>query len=570
MKYDPLNKSGKNAGFHINEKTGKAEIAEELVTEMHRISAKKCPFEAIHIAKVPTELKEEPIHKFGNNAFRLYALPIVKPNTIVGIIGRNGIGKSTALQILANHVKPNLGKYKSPPNDQEIIAKYSTTWMGEFFKKLLTNNLKLAYKPQRIEFLTELYKGKTVQSLLDQFKNPQTKKLSEELDLTPLLKREVQELSGGELQRLAIAATLLKEAEVVFFDEPATFLDITFRIKIAKLIREYAKNKSVIIVEHDLATLDYVCDEIQVVYGLPACYGIYSQSKSVRRGINEYLDGFLPEENMRFRSYPIKFSQTPIEQGKMKHILVEIPELHKQLDQFKVKTAACSLHAGEVYTIMGANGLGKTTFLKMIAGLLKPDNTEVKIEKLSYKPQYLEHNIEGTVEEHLRKIAGASWESGWYKTNILEKLSIQSILHNDIKKLSGGELQKVHIAAALSKDCHVLIMDEPSAFIDVEDRLHTAEVIKEFVTRKEIAAIIVDHDIQFIDSLTDSMLVFEGTPGKEGHVFGPFIKREGMNRVLKNLDITYRRDKESFRPRINKPGSQLDQEQRNKGEYYYL
>ena len=112
-------------------------------------------------------------------------------------------------------------------------------------------------------------------------------------------------------------------------------------------------------------------------------------------------------------------------------------------------------------------------------------------------------------------------------------------------------------------------MDEPSAFIDVEDRLKVAEVIKEFIAVKEICAIIVDHDIQFIDYLADSMLVFEGDPGKEGHVFGPVNKREGMNKVLKNLNITYRRDKQTGRPRINKPGSQLDQEQRHKGEYYY-
>ena len=137
--------------------------------------------------------------------------------------------------------------------------------------------------------------------------------------------------------------------------------------------------------------------------------------------------------------------------------------------------------------------------------------------------------------------------------------------------MSGGELQKVYIAACLSKqDVNLIAMDEPSAFIDVEDRLKVAEIIKEYVDKKEICAIIVDHDIQFVDYLTDSMLVFEGISGKEGHVFGPVSKREGMNRVLKNLNITYRRDKQSGRPRINKPGSQLDQEQRHKGEYYYL
>ena len=75
--------------------------------------------------------------------------------------------------------------------------------------------------------------------------------------------------------------------------------------------------------------------------------------------------------------------------------------------------------------------------------------------------------------------------------------------------------------------------------------------------------------MQFIDYIGDSMLVFEGLPGREGKVFGPVMKRDGMNRVLKMLDITYRQDKETKRPRINKPDSQLDQQQREKGNYYY-
>jgi len=167
--------------------------------------------------------------------------------------------------------------------------------------------------------------------------------------------------------------------------------------------------------------------------------------------------------------------------------------------------------------------------------------------------------------EHLSK--AKEFSSGWYKTNILEKLGIKNILNNEVKHLSGGELQKFYIALTLSEDAELLALDEPSAFIDVEDRLNVAEVIKEFVTKKEISAIVVDHDIQFIDYLGDRMLVFEGVSGKHGEarVEG---KKEGMNNVLKMLDITYRRDSVTNRPRINKPDSQLDREQKEKGEYY--
>ena len=80
--------------------------------------------------------------------------------------------------------------------------------------------------------------------------------------------------------------------------------------------------------------------------------------------------------------------------------------------------------------------------------------------------------------------------------------------------------------------------------------------------------IVVDHDVRFIDYLTDTMLVFEGTSGKEGHVHGPCSKEEGMTRVLKMLNITYRKDRQTGRAQINKPDSQLDKEQKNAGKYY--
>jgi len=476
------------------------------------------------------------------------------------------------LEILSGNFIPNLGDFSSKPKDySQILNKYSTNILGDYFKKLSNKEIRISYKPQRVELLASLYKGHKVFDLL--------KKTDEKNQLLPVLKslelenlreRTIEELSGGELQRVAIAACLLKSADVYYFDEPTSFLDITHRIQAAKVIKRLSQNHSVVVVEHDLATLDYVSDEIQIVYGEPACYGIFSQSKAVRRGINEYMDGYLPDENIRFRNYPIKFSERPQDAIISKSVLAEFPVLEKHFENFKLKVNEVKLHKEEVLTIMGSNGLGKSTFLKMLAGELKPDNAEVKHLKISYKPQYLNYDLDGTVEEHLKSIAGSEFESGWYKTNILEKLNVSNILNNEIRKLSGGELQKLHIAACLSnQEAELIAMDEPSAFIDVEDRLKVAEVIKDFVSMKSIAAIVVDHDIQFIDYLGDSMLVFEGISGKEGHVFGPLAKREGMNRVLKNLDITYRRDKQTGRPRINKPGSQLDQEQRSKGEYYY-
>jgi len=568
IKKCPVNKMGKEC-IVLNEKK-KAVISEQFCNGCNICT--KCPYGAIHIINLPEKLKEDPIIRFRQNSFELFSLPLVKKDSIVGIIGRNGIGKTTSLQILSGTLKANLGKYDNPPENEEIVNKYSTKWMGEYFTKLFDHKIKVAYKPQRVELLAEMFEGVRVKDLLIKADERGIyKHLVSELDMDNILDRNVEELSGGELQRVAIIATLCKNSEVIYFDEPSSFLDIMHRIKVAKLIREYSKGIATIVVEHDLATLDYISDEIQIIYGEPACYGIVSNSKSVRRGINEYLDGYLADDNIRFRNYSIKFNESSAERYIHQEILLEYPELEKKFEKFHLKIGGGSVHKGEVLTIMGGNGLGKTTFLKILAGELISDRGKIHDLKISYKPQYLNNKIEGTVESYLRSIGGDDFESGWYRQNILEKLGLKNILNNEIKYLSGGELQKVHIAACLSDaSANVIAMDEPSAFVDVEDRLKVAEIIKEFVMKREVCAIIVDHDIQFVDYLGDSMLVFEGEAGVDGHVIGPLNKIEGMNRILKNLDITYRKDKITFRPRINKEDSQLDVEQKSKGNYYYI
>lgn len=564
----PVNREG--AECIVIEPIDKKPIINEVLCTGCGICPHRCPTQCISILNLPEKLAEDPISRYGVNSFELFKLPIPKPGMVIGIIGRNGIGKSTALNVLSGTLKPNLGNFKNPPKDEEVIAKYSKSYLGDYFRRLFANKIKLAYKPQRIELIPKLFNGTAGELLSKADEKNTADEYLRALDAFHLKDRKLSELSGGELQKIAIIAAASKRADVYFFDEPASFLDITTRIKTARLIRSLVnENVSVIVVEHDLATLDYISDEIQVLFGEAGTYGIVSQSKSIRNGINEYLEGYLIGENVRFRDYAMKFFPVNTERILNRSVFFDFPHMEKSFAQFKLNVSAGNIRRGEVLAVMGANGLGKSTFLKLLTHEIMPDTGEVVKRKISFKAQYPSSDINGTVREFLTKIAGSKMASGWYQQNILEKLGLQKLLDNEIRLLSGGELQKLYVAGCLSQDCDIYAIDEPSAFIDVEDRLKVAQVIKDFVIRNDVCAIVVDHDVQFIDYIGDSMLVFEGDPGKNGHVIGPLGKRDGMNRVLKMLDITYRMDKTTSRPRINKPGSQLDQQQRAKNEYYY-
>ncbi len=560
----PINMTGKECIT----KDKKAIIDEELCTGCG-ICPRICPFEAIQIVNLPEELKEEPIHRFGQNAFRLFHLPIPKKGVVVGILGRNGIGKSTALEILSGKQIPNLGNFESEGNYDSVIERYSTVILGDYFKKLKEKKIKVAYKPQRIELIPKVFSGKVFEMIEKVDERNVGNDLIKELGIEHLKDRKLDELSGGELQKVAIIATCVRDADFYFFDEPASFADVTSRVKIAKLIRSLKDIGAVMVVEHDLATLDYISDEIQILYGVEGAFGIVSQSKGVRRGVNEYLDGYLPDDNVRFRDYSISFQDKEGESVVSNEVLIEFPAMEKNFESFSLKTNKGEVHRGEVLTIVGANGLGKSTFLNLLSGKIKSDKGDVKEYKISYKEQSLNSEFEESVRQVLMREAKSEFSSGWYKQNILEKLNLNKVIDNKIKDLSGGELQKFHVALCLSKEADIYALDEPSAFVDVEDRLKVAEVIKEFIIKKEKCAIVVDHDVQFIDYLGDRMLVFLGESAKKGFVEGPLSKRDGMNKVLEVLDITYRRDNTSHRPRINKPGSTLDSEQRKKKEFYY-
>ncbi len=570
IKYCPVNKSGADC-IILNEETKKAQIDEDICNGCG-ICVKVCPFDAITIVNLASELSTDKIHQYGINSFRLYKLPTPKKGEVVGLLGRNGMGKSTVVNILSGNLKPNLGNYSEPTEWDDVLKFYKGTELKSHFEEIKNGNIRASIKPQQVHNVVNAFDG-TGKDLLEKYdERGVSGELIKKLDLANSIEQNLNELSGGELQRLAVAVSASKDADFYFFDEPSSYNDVFQRTGVARVIHSLAESgKSVMVVEHDLTLLDYLSDYIEVLYGVPAAYGIVSNILSTKVGINAFLDGYLASENVRFRDKKFTFdASTATDEIQQGDIVVSYPKLEKKYSSFSVSIDPGEVRKGDLLGIMGANALGKTTMMKMIAGVEKPDSGSVdKKIKISYKPQYLTNDVDVEVIAMLEKANGGSIVDTTEEEQIIEPLRIKKLYNKSMKYLSGGELQKVAVATCLLQKADLYALDEPSAFLDVEDRIAVGKFLQKFCRSFGKSAIVIDHDLQLMDLVSDSMVIFEGTSSVEGHATSPLPKIDAMNRFLKSLDITFRRDEKSRRPRVNKDGSRLDKDQKGNQNYYY-
>lgn len=541
------------------------------------ICPKKCPFGAIHIINLPTNLETQVTHRYSANSFKLHRLPTPRPGQVLGLVGTNGIGKSTALKILSGKQKPNLGRYDNPPDWNETLAYFRGSELQNYLTKVVEDNLKAVVKPQYVDKLPMAIKSKerTVGGLLKmQTQMGNMEQMIEVLELGQVLDREMEQLSGGELQRFAIAIACVQRADVYMFDEPSSYLDVKQRLAAARTIRGLTRpDDYVIVVEHDLSVLDYLSDFICVLYGKPSVYGVVTLPASVREGINIFLDGHIPTENLRFREESLQFRIA--EAGD--EFLVDrtrnfkYPKMDKTLGGFKLHIDAGAFTDSEIIVMMGENGTGKTTFCKMLAGVEKPDdNKKIPAMNISMKPQKINPKFPGTVRELFLKKIRASFLNPQFQTDVYKPLRIDDFIDQEVRNLSGGELQRVAIVLALGIPADIYLIDEPSAYLDSEQRIIAARVIKRFIMHAKKTAFIVEHDFIMATYLADRVIVFEGRPSVEATATTPQSLLTGCNAFLKSLNVTFRRDKSNFRPRINKLESQLDQEQKLSGNYFFL
>lgn len=569
--YCPVNKTGGECIIQRPD-DGKAVISEDLCTGC-TICIKKCPFDAIVIVNLAQEIGVDKIHQYGINSFRLYKMPIPKEGTVIGLVGRNGMGKSTIINLLSGNLRPNFGEFEKAPSWDEILKRTTNIELRKHFEKIQNKTLRTSIKPQLVYLIPKVFKG-TVAELMKKYDERNvTQTLVSDLGLSNSLNKQLNTLSGGELQRVAVAVAAAKDADYYFFDEPSSFNDIFQRLAVGRVISNLAKEgKSVMIVEHDMSLLDYLSDNIYITYGEPGAYGIVSSLQSTKVGINNFLEGYIPTENIRFRDKAYKFDiSSVIESVLSMSSIIQYPALEKTLGQFRVKIEGGSIQQGEVIGIVGANALGKTTFMKILAGVDKLDNGSLETNaKISYKPQYLNQEIEGDVRSLIYSVNNGPFEGTLAEEHVFSPLGLKKLYDKSVKGLSGGELQKVAVSLSLIREADIYALDEPSAFLDIEDRIIIAKFIQRFIKSKGKSALIIDHDIQLIDLVSDRLIIFDGTPGVEGSGTAPISKETGMNEFLKSLSISFRRDETSGRPRVNKENSRLDRQQKTEGNYYYL
>ncbi|KAJ1678458.1 Fe-S cluster-binding ribosome biosynthesis protein [Spiromyces aspiralis] len=573
----PVNRVGKLC-ITVTPASKISEISETLCIGCG-MCVKKCPFGAITIINLPTNLEKDTTHRYGPNSFKLHRLPTPRPNEVLGLVGSNGIGKSTALKVLSGKLKPNLGRYDDPPDWEDILKFFRGSELQNYFTKVLEDNLTTKTKPQWVDAMPKSIRGRVGQLIHAKSALGNTDYLIDQLELKDVLEREVSQLSGGELQRFALAATCIQDSDVYMFDEPSSYLDVKQRLNAARVIRSMVNIRSkatyVICVEHDLSVLDYLSDFICVLYGVASVYGVVTMPYSVREGINVFLDGMIPTENMRFREESLSFRlmETAEDEEVIKQLRhYEFPAMTKTLGSFKLHVEAGKFTDSEIIVLLGQNGTGKTTLIKMLAGLSKPDESDVRIPEMnvSYKPQKIAPKFTGTVRMLFLKKIPAMFNNPQFQTDVVKPMKIEEIIDQEVQNLSGGELQRVALVLALGKPSDIYLIDEPSAYLDSEQRIVAAKVIKRFILHAKKTAFIVEHDFIMGTYLADRVIVMEGTPSVEATATSPQNLVTGMNSFLETLDITFRRDPTNFRPRINKMNSIKDKEQKSSGHYYFL
>lgn len=535
--YDYLRAKSKICGRHCIHIDGKKICISENACALCYNIAKRAPGDAVTVVNLPSESLTV-THSYGPNSFKLHGLPSPQPGTVLGLLGANGIGKSTAISILSGEVFPNFGAEIG--TEKQVLDTFRGSALQKYFKAL-KRGLKVIYKHQDMQYYVT--------------RDP-----------------EFAHLSGGEQQLRICMEVAATDADVYIFDEPTNYLDVKQRLVVADIIQGLRKESNYIIVtDHDLSFMDYCSDSISVMYGVAGAYGVASVSYTAPEAINHYLDGYLPTENMRFRSEPFAYCRN------LENLDIELlksatdfsyPDIEIQYPGFSLHAVAGVVPShSSVTIILGENGTGKTSFLKAIQ-----DQLGLSMSVKSQYPKFNNVRDDCTVRTLLATYATKAIIDPMFRSDVVKTLDVDNLMDKQLRTLSGGEQQRIAVVCCLAQEKDLYILDEPSAMLDIEQRVNLTKVVKRFIYHNRKAAFIVEHDISVAlaigKELNSHVIVFNKESDGVSVASLPMNMQQGMNEFLKILGVTFRRNEKYKRHRINKLDSAKDIQQRKTGQYF--
>ena len=516
---------------------------------------------------------------FGDHPLLDHTELHIEPNERVCLVGRNGAGKSTLMKVLAGEIQLDDGKLtlekdivvtrleQDPPRHvQESVFDYvaeGIAHLSDLLKQYhhISQQMQTDYSD---ELLTKL---SHIQAQLEhnngwQFENriQDTLKL---LELDP--DKKLCELSGGWVRRAALARALVADPDILLLDEPTNHLDVEAITWLEDLLLNF--KGSIIFISHDrsfirkMATRIVDLDRGKLV-SYPSNYDLYLETKAedlrVEELQNALFDKKLAQEEVWIRQ-GIKARRTRNEgrvralkklreerrnrrevQGSAKiqidqstrsgKIVFDIENASYEVaGKILLKNFSATIQRGDKIALVGANGCGKTTFIKLLLGELQPTSGTIhcgtKLE-VAYFDQYrAELDLEKTVMDNVAD-GKQDIEVNGVKRHVLGYL--QDFLFppkramTPVKALSGGERNRLLLAKLLLKPNNLLILDEPTNDLDVE----TLELLEELLTDYQGTLIIVSHDRQFIDNTVEECFFFEGDGVVNKYIGGYFDAKQ--------------------------------------------
>lgn len=442
----------------------------------------------------------------------------------IGLIAQNGTGKSTLLSVLTG---------KEGKDGGEIIMK---------------KDLKIGYLEQKTLFDEN-------ESVLDACFNHQgdpQKVLKAKQILTMLhiddLDQPMGQLSGGQQKRVALANVLITEPELFILDEPTNHLDL----EMVEWLESYLSrgNKTLLMVTHDRFFLDRVCNSIlelddRSIYAYRGNYSYYLEKRQERI---ENKRAEVARANNLYRTELEWMRRMPQARGHKaryrEEAFYELQQVAKQkVEERQIRLKSSNVYIGskifecqyvskawgdkvilkdfyynfarfEKLGIIGNNGTGKSTFIKLLMGLVEPDSGKFDIgetvrfgyfsqEGLQFDDQQKVIDVVSDVAENINLGGGKSMTASQLLQHFLFTPEQQ---HNFVYKLSGGELRKLYLCTVLMKNPNFLVLDEPTNDLDIQ----TLQVLEDYLQDFPGCVIVISHDRYFMEKVVDHILVFKG------------------------------------------------------------